>query len=146
VNQSTPLKPPTFQFMVDQTSVGKTLGAITVRTDAETIKALGQWSEKDSTTLDAKETELAKLKSESPQTIREGINREKRDATTLQTKIASIITELNADAVVLIQQQVTEVNTHEQAYQAAVKLALGGSKIEAVGTDSWKVLIEAAAT
>ena len=52
----------------------------------------------------------------------------------MQIKIAAIITELNADAVVLIQQQVTEVNTHEQAYQAAVKLALGGSKIEGVGS------------
>ena len=146
VNQTTPPKPPAFQSMVDQTSVGKALGAITVQTNPETIKALGQWSEKDATTLDTKETELAKLKTQSPQTIREGINREKRDATTLQNKIASIIAELNADAVVLIQQQVTEVNTHEQAYQAAVKLALGGSKIEGVGTDAWKSLIEVAAT
>ncbi|MDR1145703.1 MAG: AAA family ATPase [Verrucomicrobiales bacterium] len=80
------------------------------------------------------------------QTIREGINREKRDATTLQTKIASITIALNADAIVLIQQQMTEVNTYEQAYQAAVKLALGGSKISGVGTDAWKSLIEAAAT
>lgn len=146
VRQFTPPKPPAFQFMVDQTSVGKALGAITVQTSPETIKALGQWSEKDATTLDTRDTELAKLKSQSPQTIREGINREKRDATTLQTKIASIITELNADAVVLLQQQVTELNTHEQAYQAAVKLALGGSTIEGVGTDAWKSLIEAAAT
>jgi ABC-type cobalamin/Fe3+-siderophores transport system ATPase subunit len=146
VKQSTPPKPPAFQFMVDQTTVGKALGAITVQTNPETIKALGQWNEKDAAILDAKETELAKLRSLSPQTIREGINREKRDATTLQTKVSAIITELNADAVVLIQQQVAEVNTHEQAYQAAVKLALGGSKIEGIGTDAWKSLIEAAAT
>jgi ABC-type cobalamin/Fe3+-siderophores transport system ATPase subunit len=146
VNQSTPPKPPTFQFMVDQTSVGKALGAITVQTNPDTITALGQWNEKDAANLVTKETELAKLRSLSPQTIREGINREKRDATTLQTKISSIIDALNADAVVLIQQQVTEVNTHEQAYQAAVKLALGGSKLEGVGTDAWKSLIEAAAT
>ena len=146
VRQSTPPKPPAYQFMVDQTSVGKALVAITVQTNPDTIKSLGQWNEKDATTLDAKETELARLKTLSPQTIRDGINREKRDATTLQTKIASIITELNADAVVLIQQQVTEVNNHEQAYQAAVKLALGGSQIEGVGTDAWKSLIEAAAT
>lgn len=145
VKQFTPPKQPAFQFMVDQTSVGKALGAITVQTNPEIIKALGQWSDKDATTLDAKETELAKLKTQSPQTIRETINRERRDATTLQTTIAAIITELNADAVVLIQQQVTEVNTHEQAYQAAVKLALGGSKIEGVGTDAWKSLVEAAA-
>jgi len=146
VNQSTPPKPPTFQFMVDQTSVGKALGAITVQTNPDTITALGQWNEKDAANLITKETELAKLRSLSPQTIREGINREKRDATTLQSKISSIIDGLNADAVVLIQQQVTEVNTHEQAYQAAVKLALGGSKLEGVGTDAWKSLIEAAAT
>ena len=146
VNQSTPPKPPTFQFMVDQTCVGKALGAITVQTNPDTITALGQWNEKDAANLVTKETELAKLRSLSPQTIREGINREKRDATTLQTKISSIIDALNADAVVLIQQQVTEVNTHEQAYQAAVKLALGGSKLEGVGTDAWKSLIEAAAT
>lgn len=146
VKQFTPPKQLAFQFMVDQTTVGNALGAITVQTNPETIKALGQWSDKDATTLDAKETELARLKTQSPQTIRETINREKRDATTLQTTIAAIVTELNADAVVLIQQQVTEVNTYEQAYQAAVKLALGGSKIEGVGTDAWKSLIEAAAT
>ncbi len=146
VKQFTPPKPPALQFMVDQTTVGKALGAINVQTSPETIKTLGQWSENDATTLDTKDTELAKLKSQSPQTIREGVNREKRDATTLQTKIAAIIAELNADAVVLLQQQVTEVNTHEQAYQAAVKLALGGSKIEGVGSDAWKSLIEAAAT
>lgn len=145
VKQFTPPKQLAFQFMVDQTTVGKALGAITVQTNPETIKALGQWSDKDATTLDGKETELARLKTQSPQTIRETINREKRDATTLQTTIAAIVTELNADAVVLIQQQVTEVNTYEQAYQAAVKLALGGSKIEGVGTDAWKSLIEAAA-
>lgn len=146
VKQFTPPKPLAFQFMVDQTSVGKALGAISVQTNPETIKTLGQWNEKDATTFDAKETELAKLKTQSPQTIRETINRVKRDATTLETKIAAIITELNADAVVLIQQQVTEVNTHQQAYQAAVKLALGGAKIEGVGTDAWKSLIEAAGT
>ena len=146
VKQHTPPKPPAFQSMVDNTSVGKVLSAITVQTNPETIKTLGQWSDKDTTTLDTKETELAKLKTQSPQTIRDAINREKRDATTLETKIALIITELNADAVVLIQQQVTDVNTHEQAYQAAVKLALGGSKIEGVGTDAWKSLIEGAAT
>ncbi len=145
VKQTTPPKQPTFQFMVDQTSIGKALGSITVQTSPETIKTLGQWSEKDTTTLHTKETELAKLKTQSPQTIREAINREKRDATTLQTKLTAIISELNADAVVLIQQQVTDVNTHEQSYQAAVKLALGGSKIEGVGTDAWKALIEAAA-
>jgi len=145
VKQFTPPKQLAFQFMVDQTTVGKALDAITVQTNPETIKALGQWSDKDATTLDAKEAELARLKTQSPQTIRETINREKRDATTLQTTIAAIVTELNADAVVLIQQQVTEVNTYEQAYQAAVKLALGGSKIEGVGTDAWKSLIEAAA-
>lgn len=146
MKQFTPPKPPAFQFMVDQTTVGKALCAITVQTNPESIKALGQWSENDATKLDANETKLAKLKSQSPQAIREGINREKRDATTLQTKIAAIITELNADAVALIQQQVAEVNTYEQAYQAAVKMALGGSKVEGVGSDAWKSLIEAAAT
>ena len=146
VKQFTPPKPPVFQFMVDQTTVGKALGAVTVQTIPETIVALGQWSNKDATTLDAKETELAKLKSQSPQTISEGINREKRDAMTLQTKITAVITELNADAVLLLQQQLAEVNTHEQAYQAAVKMALGASKIEGVGSDAWKSLIEAATT
>lgn len=146
VKQVTTSKPPAFQFMLDQTSVGKELGAVTAQTNPETIKELGRWSDKDATTLDAKETELARLKSQSPQAIREGINREKRDATTLQNKIASIIAELSADAVVLIQKQVAEVNTHEQAFQAAAKLALGGSKIEGVGTDAWKSLIESAAT
>jgi ABC-type cobalamin/Fe3+-siderophores transport system ATPase subunit len=146
VKQLTPPKPPTFQFMVDQTIIGKELAAITDKTNPETIMALGQWSDKDATALATKETELAQLKTQSPQTIREGINRERRDATTLRNKITSIITGLNADAVVFIQQQVTEVNTREQAYQAAVKLALGGSKIEGVGTDAWKSLIEVAAT
>lgn len=146
VKQFTPPKPPVFQFMVDQTSVGKALGVITVQTDPETIKTLGLWNEKDATILDTKDTELAKLKGQSPQSIREGINREKRDATTLQTKVAAIIAELSADAVVLLQEQLAEVNTHQQAYQAAVKLALGGSKIEGVGSDAWKSLVEAAAT
>lgn len=146
VNQSTPPKPPAFQFMLDQTSIGKALALISAETNPDTIKTLGQWNESDKAALGAKEIELAKLRSQSPQTIREAINREKRDATTLQTKITSIVTKLNADAVDLIRQQLTELNTHEQAYQAAVKLALGGAKIEGVGTDSWKSLIEAAAT
>lgn len=146
VKQFSPIKPPAFQFMVDQTSVGKALGAITVETNPDNITALGRWSEKDATDLDTNEPELAKLRAQSPQTIRDAINREKRDATTLQNRIVSIIAELDADAVVLIQQQVMEVNTHEQAYRAAVKLALGGSKIEGIGTDAWKALIEAAAT
>jgi ABC-type dipeptide/oligopeptide/nickel transport system ATPase subunit len=146
VKRLTPPKPPAFQFMVDQTTVGKALGAITALTSPESVKTLGQWNEKDAITLDTKETELAKLKSQSPQSIRVGINREKRDATTLQTKIAAIIADLNADAVVLLQQQMTEVRTLEQAYQAAVKLALGGSKIEGMGSDAWKTLIDAAAT
>ena len=145
VKQFTPPRPPAFQFMVDQTSIGKALAAITDQTTPESIKSLGQWSDKDATTLATKEKELAMLKAHSPHIIREGINRERRDASNLQNKIASIISVLNADAVVLIQQHVTEVNTHEQAYQAAVKLALGGSMIEGVGTDAWKSLIEAAA-
>lgn len=146
VKRSTPPKPPAFQFMVDQTSVGKALASISVETNPDTIKSLGQWNENDKAALDAKEIELAKLRSQSPQAIRETINREKRDATTLQTKVNALVTKLNADAIGLIQQQVMEVNTHEQAYQAAVKLALGGARVEGVGTDAWKSLIEAAAT
>jgi ABC-type cobalamin/Fe3+-siderophores transport system ATPase subunit len=146
VRQLTPPKPPGFQFMVDQTTVGKALDAITVQTNPETIRTLGQWSDKDINTLQAKEIELAKLKSQSPQAIREGINREKRDAATLQAKVAAMITELNAKAIVLLQQKLAIVNTHEQAYEAAMKLALNGSKIEGVGSDAWKSLIEAAAT
>jgi ABC-type dipeptide/oligopeptide/nickel transport system ATPase subunit len=145
VKQFTPPRPPAFQIMVDQTSIGKALAAITDQTTPESIKSLGQWSDKDATTLATNEKQLAVLKAHSPQIIKEGINRERRDASNLQNKITSIISVLNADAVVLIQQQVTEVNTHEQAYQAAVKLALGSSKIEGVGTDAWKSLIEAAA-
>jgi ABC-type cobalamin/Fe3+-siderophores transport system ATPase subunit len=142
----TPAKPPVFQFMVDQTVVGKSLGAITVQTDPETIMTLGQWCDRNAASLNAKETELAKLKNQSPQAIRDGINREKRDATTLHAKIASITIALNTNALALIQQQIKEVNMHEQAYQAAVKLALGGSKISGVGTDAWELLIKAAAT
>lgn len=146
VRRFTPPKPPAFQFMLDQTSVGKAVGAIDDQTNPKTIQTLGQWNEEDAITLATKETELAKLKSQSSQTIREGLNREKRDATMLDAKIASIINNLNADIVVLLQQHVTEVRTHEQAYQAAAKLALGGSRIEGVGSDAWKSLIEAAAT
>ena len=146
VTHFTPPKPLVFQSMVDQTTIGKALGAITIYTDPESIKTLGQWIEKDAITLDSKETELAILKSQSPQTIRDGINREKRDAVTLQTKIEAIVSQLNADTVLFLKQQLAEVSTHEQAYKTSVKLALGRKKIEGVGSDAWKSLIEAAAT
>lgn len=145
VRQSAPPTPPSYQFMVDATSVGKALAAISASTDPKAISDLAQWNEHDATSLATKETELAKLKIQSPQTIRQQLNREKRDATTLQHSVEAVVHDLNDASVAVLKQQAAEVQTQEQAYQAAVKLAFTDSKIEGVGTDAWKSLIEAAA-
>jgi energy-coupling factor transporter ATP-binding protein EcfA2 len=145
VRNSVPPTPPSYQFMVDKTSIGIALAAISVSTDPNAIATLGQWNEQDTTSLVTKEGELARLKTLSPQTIRQQLNREKRDAVTLQTKIAAVVSELHDTRVATLKQQVTEVQIQEQAFQAAVKLAFSDAKIEGVGSDAWKSLIETAA-
>lgn len=142
---SAPATPPPYQALIDQTSVGKALGAITTLTNPSTISALGQWTDQESETLAAKEIDLKKLQTLSPQAIRDQINREKRDASTIQMQVGQVATILSDASVSALKQLVAEVATHDQAFQAAVKLAFSDSKIEGVGTDAWKALIEAAA-
>lgn len=145
VTRSTPANLPLPQLIHDQTAVGAALRGLSVQIDPESIKLLGRWGEEENVILAAKEMELATLRSQSPQTLRDQIGRERRDAEVLRAKIAEVSSALSADVVQTLRQQMKELDTHERAYQAAVKLALGESTIEGVGSDSWKSLIEAAA-
>lgn len=143
--QLTPPSPSAIQFMVDATSVGMALAEVTANTDAETIRSLARWEERDSASLEAKELQLASIRAHSPQVMRDAIGREARDARSLLANIQAVAAGLAEGAVLELQQQVAEVRTSEEAYRAAVQLALGDARLEGVGSDAWKSLIEAAA-
>ncbi len=142
---SAPATPPTFQFMVDQTSVGKALASISTSTDPKKISALAQWTQQDEANLLRKEADLKKLQTTSPQAIREQIKAEKRDASTIQAQLAKVVNVLEDTKVLELKGLVSDLATQEQTVQTAAKLAFNDSTIEGVGTDAWRNLIIAAA-
>ncbi len=146
-NEAAPPSPPVYQLMVENdTTVGQTLGGISVFTDPKTISSLGQWSDAYAESLVQKESELQKLRAASPQMIREGLTREKRDLTTLRTCLLHVATALSDENLVVLKRQVTDLTVQSQAFDAAVKLAFTDSQIQGVGSDAWRSLIHAAAT
>ena len=140
--------PPKTEFLtpfLDNTETGKKLAALSASTNEATIKSLGDWTADHEKTLSAKETELATLKTKSPQAIRDALVANKKRLQTVAAAVNDSLAAVSNEKLNEIKNKAAEVRKFDQAVAAAAKLAFGEMDLPGIGGDAWRELVLAAA-
>lgn len=138
-------KSDALQPLIDNTSIGKQLAKVTAATNESEITAKATWETVDAAVLARKEAELADLKANSPQKIREALAAQKKRIETICTELNGVAGAISDARVTAIKNKVGELVKYEQAVAASAKLAFGDLDLPGIGSDVWRELLVAAA-
>ena len=138
-------KPDALQLLIDDTTIGKQLATLTAASNESDITGKAVWEPGDDALLVKKETELAGLKANSPQKIREMMSAQKRRLEMIRTELNGVAEAVSDERVTAIQNRVGDLVKYEQAVAASAKLAFGDLDLPGIGSDVWRELLVAAA-
>ncbi|MEI7836924.1 MAG: AAA family ATPase [Planctomycetota bacterium] len=142
--RTTAPKPDALQPLVDDTAIGKQLGAITAVSNESDISAKAVWSPADEILLAQKETHLAEMKANAPQKIREALAAQKKRLETIRDEAHAVAEAISDAQVAAIKVMVGNLVTDEHAVAASAKLAFGDLDLPGIGGDVWRELLVAA--
>ena len=138
-------KPDALKMLVDDTPTGNVIGSISASTNEEDIKARAVWSDADSGTLITKEVELAKLKANSPQNLRDSLSGRRRQIVTVRDTVERIAGAISEEMVADIKAKVSDLAKFEKAVEAAAKATFEDLEVRGIGGEVWRELLVAAA-
>jgi len=141
--QNTP-RPDALSHLVDTTSTGKFVGALSFSVTEDDANKRAEWTSADAETLKAKEKELSELKANSPQTLRATLLGQKKRLEAIKSSVSRLQDGISAARVAEIKEKVTELQKREQAVEVAAKAAFGDLEFNGVGGDVWRELLLAA--
>ena len=141
--QNTP-KPDALSHLVDTTSTGKFVGALSFSVTEDDVNKRAGWMSADDETLKAKEKELSELKANSPQALRATLIGQRKRLETIKSIVSALQDGISAARVAEIKGKVDELQKREQAVEVAAKAAFGGLELNGVGGDVWRELLLAA--
>jgi energy-coupling factor transporter ATP-binding protein EcfA2 len=141
--QHTP-RPDALSHLVDTTSTGKFVGALSSFVTEDDVKKRAGWTNADVEMLKAKEKELFALKANSPQALRASLLGQKKRLETIKSSVSPIQKGISAARIAEIKEKVSELQKREQAVEVAAKAAFGGLDFNGVGSDVWRELLLAA--
>jgi hypothetical protein len=131
--------------LIDDTTVGKLINSISVQTKSDVIESSGKWDTSDEETLKAQESELLKLRANSPAALRQSLNAERKRIETLQARLKSVESALSHEKVKDAEKKALDYENFDQAVKAAAALAFGDAELKGIGSDAWRTLLLAAA-
>ena len=131
--------------LIDDTSVGKLIASISVQTNSTIIESGGKWETGDDLTLTAKESELLKLRANSPAALRQTLNAERKRIETLHVRLKSVEGALTDEKVKDARKKTADFESPDQAVKAAAAMAFGDAELKGIGSDAWRTLLFAAA-
>jgi ABC-type dipeptide/oligopeptide/nickel transport system ATPase subunit len=140
--------PPKQDFLkpfLDDTEIGKQIAKLSPTTNEAIVRFLAEWTPEHIAQLSTKETELAKLKANSPQTIRAVFTADKKRIQTVMAAVDDALACVSEEAITEIRNKVVEVRKFDGAVATAAKLAFGEMNLPGIGGDAWRELILAAA-
>lgn len=137
-------KQESIAFLINDTSVGRTIASIDVNTKEEGIKSKAVWGIEDSKLLESKEQELAKLRTNSPQMIKGSLMTQGNRLEQIKSQLKFISTAISDSKVKEIKKKIADKNRYEKAVMVAAKETFGGLKLEGIGSAVWRELLIAA--
>ncbi|MBI5821404.1 MAG: AAA family ATPase [Verrucomicrobia bacterium] len=137
-------KPDALQPLIDDTTIGKQLSALTTTSNEAAITANAKWVAADDSLLSDKEAELANLRANSPQKTREALVAQKRRLETIRTELNTVAGAISDEKVTTIKNKVGELVKYQEAVAASAKLAFGDLDLSGIGGDVWRELLIAA--
>lgn len=143
---STAPKPDAMRPLIDETSTGRIVNAITARSTEVEIISKANWSENDSLALTAMESEVARLKAGSAQALRDGLAGRRRQIAAIHSAVSLVAQAVSDSRLEEIKTKVRELATFEVAVATAAKATFGSLDLPGVGGDVWRELLLAAAT
>lgn len=133
------------KLLTNDTATGKFIGAITAATKEDDIRSRAAWGDADTTTLNSKEGSLAKLKANSPQSLRDALIGRKRQLVTVRDAVKSMAEAITEKKLGDIKANIEELVKLEKAVETAAKATFGELNFPGIGGEVWRELLLAAA-
>ena len=128
------------------TGAGKLVSALRPDTDTDSLRAMAALSQDESTRLAELEKVVADIRVNDPLVKAESVRRQARRVETLRNRIDGLGKELSPQKLEELKQSCGEAESARKAAELASSEAFRQEPLAGVGTDSWKLLFQAART
>lgn len=138
-------KADALKLLIDHTVVGSFIAALAAASEEKEIESKAVWTDSDTSLLATKETELAQLKLNNPQAVRDNLANVKKNLEKVRGEISEVANAISTSRAEAIKNKHDDLTKYEEAVEAANKIAFADIDLAGVGTPVWRELIRAAA-
>jgi energy-coupling factor transporter ATP-binding protein EcfA2 len=128
-----------------ETTVGRALGLLSAATDPKTLVDLAKWDTGiDEQAVVSAQTQLEELRAASPVLRSAQLSSEKQSLLSLSGMVERVSAALDASKIEELKEYDAVFAARNEAHKLLAHTALADSRIDGVGTDAWRSLVEAA--